>query len=149
MNGAVVISPWTHVTIKSYLCSNCSAVWGSRPLLSQPFHESFSLALPQMFLFTKHLKNWCMLVLTTGISQLLSGQEEEGPETSVQIIWIIVHLDCAWFSKLDILSKRWFDIQPRHLLPPIQRNIHNTSAIVMIIFHFLDWKINTYLYWNK
>lgn len=77
-----------------------------------------------------------MLLLTTGISQILSDQEEEGPEVSVQIIRISGL--CLIFSKLDTLSKRVFDKQPYLLLPPIQQNIHNTSMVVMIIFHFLD-----------
>ena len=126
----MVVSPWMNVIIKSYLCSSCILSGVAGLCFSM---KPFCFLCPRCFFSLNIWGTAYLLVLTTGISQILSDQGRKGVETSVQMIWISgLHLI---FRKLDILNKRWFYKQSYPLLPPIQQNIHNTSKVVVIIFH--------------
>ena len=113
--------------IKSYLCSSCISSGVAGLCFSmKPFH----FLCPRCF-FSLNIRGTAYLsVLTTGICQILSDQGRKGVETSVQMnFWV------APDFQQDILSKRQFYKQSYPLLPPIQQNIHNTSKVVVIIFH--------------
>lgn len=132
-----------YVMMKSDFCNNYSVIWYSRLLLIIAFLLNLSGILTQLFLFTKHLKNYLYAGINHWYFSAVIRSEEEGPETSLQILNFCASGLCPSFSKLDILSKRWFDKHHHPALPPIWQNIHNISKVGMIIFYFLDYKINT------